>query len=152
MAKDEAGRLNVVSGIILKSTDFLRRIIAPAGGQGGVTLSYLCPNCNSFPLEDCMWWVSVGKKHCSWWCAIWEERFERRAPNRLVVVQTGDSASQAKAFKTHAVPQGVCENLIQCTQVVGKPAERWRWSNPECCDSPHRKKQERHHGGPEKLY
>ena len=33
VAKDEAGTLNM-----LKSTDFLRRIIA-AGGQGGVTIS-----------------------------------------------------------------------------------------------------------------
>ena len=30
-----------VQGIMLKSTDFLRRIVAPVGGQG-VTLSYLC--------------------------------------------------------------------------------------------------------------
>ena len=50
VAKDEAGSLSIVQGIILKSTDFLRRIIAPARGQGGVTLSYLCPHCNSFPL------------------------------------------------------------------------------------------------------
>ena len=30
VAKDEAGRLNIVQGSLLKSTDFLRRIIAPA--------------------------------------------------------------------------------------------------------------------------
>ena len=46
MAKDEAGSLSIVQGIMLKSTDFVRRIIAPAGGQGGVTLSCLCPHCN----------------------------------------------------------------------------------------------------------
>ena len=55
MAKDEAGSLNIVQGTILRSTDFVRRIIAPAGGQGGVTLSYLCPQCNGFPLEDHFW-------------------------------------------------------------------------------------------------
>ena len=55
-----------------------------------------------------MWWVSAGKKHCSWWCAICEEKYDWRAPNRLLVVQTGDSASQAKVFKACAVPQGVC--------------------------------------------
>ena len=69
-------------GIMLRSTDFLRRIIAPGGGQGGVTMSYLWPNCNSFPLEDYMWWVSAGKKHTSWWCAICGENYEWRAPNR----------------------------------------------------------------------
>ena len=36
--KDEAGRLSVVQGTMLKSTDFLRRIIAPPGGPGGVTM------------------------------------------------------------------------------------------------------------------
>ena len=49
VAGDEAGRLNIVEGSKLRSTEFLRRIIAPAGGQGGVTMSYLCPKCNSFP-------------------------------------------------------------------------------------------------------
>ena len=44
VAKDGAGSLSIVQGIMLTSTDFLRRIIAPAGGQRGVTLSYLCPH------------------------------------------------------------------------------------------------------------
>ena len=39
VAIDEAGRLNIVQGIMLRSTDFVRRVIAPVGGQGGVTLS-----------------------------------------------------------------------------------------------------------------
>ena len=71
VAKDEAGRLGIAQGIVLKSTDFLRRIIAPAGEPEGVTMSYLRPNCNS---PTCCWW------------------------------QTGDSASQAKVLKAHAVP------------------------------------------------
>ena len=100
VANDGAGRLSIVQGIILKNTDFLRRIIAPARGQGGVTMSYLCPNCNSFPLED-VWWVSAGKKHCSWRCAICEERCDWKAPNRLLVVQIGVSASQAEVFRAH---------------------------------------------------
>ena len=92
VAKDEAGSLNIVQGTMLRSTDFVRRIIASAGGQGGVTLSYLCPQCNSFPLKDYIWWVSAWKKHCSWRCAICGERYEWKAPNRLLVVQTGVSA------------------------------------------------------------
>ena len=55
VAKNETGRLSIVQGIMLESPDFLRRLVAPAGGQGGVTMSYLCPNCNSFPLEDYVW-------------------------------------------------------------------------------------------------
>ena len=51
-------------------------------------------------------------KQCSWWRALGGETYEWRAPNRLLVAQTGVSASQAKVFKAHAVPQGLCENLI----------------------------------------
>ena len=57
VAQDEAGKLSVVQEITIRSTDCLRRIIAPAGRQGGVTMSCLCPHCNSFPLEDYVWWV-----------------------------------------------------------------------------------------------
>ena len=45
VAKDEIGR---VPEILRKSTDFLRRVIAPVDGMGGVTLSCVCPHCNSF--------------------------------------------------------------------------------------------------------
>ena len=58
VAQDEARKVSSVQEIMFKSTDYLRRIIAPMGGQGGVTMSYLCPHCSSFPLEDCVWWVS----------------------------------------------------------------------------------------------
>ena len=68
VAKDEVGSLSIVKVITLKSTDFLRRIIARVGGQGGVTLS-------------------AGKKHSCWWCAICGDNFEWRAPNRLLGVQ-----------------------------------------------------------------
>ena len=28
--------------------------------RGGVTLSYVCPHCHRFPLEDYTWWISSG--------------------------------------------------------------------------------------------
>ena len=34
------------------------------------------------------------------------------------MVQTGVSASQAKVFKAHAVPQGLCENLINAPKLL----------------------------------
>ena len=123
VAKDEARKLSTVQEIMLRRTDCLRRIIAPAGEQGGVTLSYLCPHCNSFQMEDYMWWVSAGKKHSSWWCAVCGEKYDRRAPNRLLVVQTGESASQAKVFKAHAVPQGLFENLICALKFLANQQE-----------------------------
>ena len=47
-----------------------------------------------------------------WWCAICGEKYDWKQPNRLLVVQTGDSIEQAKVFKAHAVPQGLCANLV----------------------------------------
>ena len=70
LAKDEARKLSTVQEIMVRSTDCLRRIIASAGRQGGATMSYLCPHCNSFPMEDYVWWVSGEKQHTNWWCAI----------------------------------------------------------------------------------
>ena len=55
---------------------------------------------------------------------LWR-KYDWRAPNRLLVVQTGVSASQAKVFKAHAVSQGVCENLSMhpsCWQTSRKMA------------------------------
>ena len=72
-SKGRGNKVSVVQELLFKSTDYLRRIIAPVGGQGGVTMSYLCPNCTGFPLEDYVCWVSGGK-HTNWWCAIFVER------------------------------------------------------------------------------
>ena len=53
-----------------------------------------------------------AKKHTTWWCAICGEKYDWKEPNRLMVVQTGESVNQAKVFKAHAAPQGLCGNLI----------------------------------------
>ena len=69
VAQDEAEKVSIVQEIMIRSTDYLRRIIAPVGRQGGVTMSYLCPHCNRFLLEDYILWVSGGKT-TRWWWAI----------------------------------------------------------------------------------
>ena len=46
------------------------------------------------------------------------EKIDLRAPNMLLVVQTGVSASQAKVLKAHAVPQGLCEHLINALKLL----------------------------------
>ena len=113
MAKDEAGSWNIVQGIILKSTDFLRRIIASAGGQGGVTLSYLCPYCNNFSFE------ALPERSASLGGAqSVDKKYECGAPNMILVVRTGVSASEAKVFKAHAALQGLCENLIHALKLL----------------------------------
>ena len=85
-------------------------------------MSYLCPNCNNFPLEDCVWWVTGGKT-TKWWCAICGEKYDRRQPNRLLVVQAGESFEQAKVFKAHAVPQNLCANLINALELLANQQE-----------------------------
>ena len=86
VAQDETEKMSIKKEIVLRSTDCLRRIVAPVGVQGGVTMSYLCPNCNSLPLENYVWWVS-GRKIRKWWCATCGEKYDWRSPNRLLVVQ-----------------------------------------------------------------
>ena len=49
VAQDEARKVSVVQEIMFKSTDCLRRIIAPVGGYGGVTMSSLVPELQQFP-------------------------------------------------------------------------------------------------------
>ena len=58
VTKEEMGRLGIVQRILKKSMDFLRKISAPVGGRE-VTLPYI-PHRNSSPLEDHIWWVSIG--------------------------------------------------------------------------------------------
>ena len=84
VAKDEARKLSTAQEIMTRSTDYLRRIIAPAERQGGVTMSYLCPHCNRFPMEDCVWWVSGEKGRNNWWCAICGEKYDWKQPNGLL--------------------------------------------------------------------
>ena len=124
VAKDEIGRLGIVQETLRRSTEFLRRVIAPVGGMECVTLSYICPHCNSFSLEDYIWWVSTGhgdsrkKNHCSWWCAVCGGKYEWRASNRILVVQVGTNANEAKVFRAHAAPQGSCEKNDKRAQAV----------------------------------
>ena len=81
-------------------------------------MSHVCPQCNSFPLEDFFWWVSTAKKCCSWWCAICGETHEWGARNRILVVHLGTNEDEANVFRAHAFPQGPCENLINALKLL----------------------------------
>ena len=123
---DDIGRFGIAHEILRKSADFLRRIIAPVDGMGGVTLPCVCPHCNCFPLDDYIWWVSAGhgdgnnrnKKHCNWWCAACGGQYEWKASQRILVVQIGVNANEAKVFKAHATPLGLCDNLINALKLL----------------------------------
>ena len=39
------------------------------------------------------------------------------------MVRTGESVNQAKVFKTHATPQGLCANLINALKLLANQQE-----------------------------
>ena len=48
-----------------------------------------------------------------------------RAPNRMLVVQVGVNANEAKVYRAHAAPLGHGDNLINAPKLLAKSAERW---------------------------
>ena len=97
VARDEERMVSIVQEIMFKSADYLRRIIAPVGGQGGVTMSFLQQLLFGGPHLVGLW----GKGSNNWWCAICGETYDWKQPDRLMVVQTGEGIEQAKVFKAH---------------------------------------------------
>ena len=75
VAQDEARKMSIAQEIMIRSTDYVRRITAPVGGQGGVTMSCLCPHCNSFFLGKTTFGGLKGKKeaHDLVVCDMWRE-------------------------------------------------------------------------------
>ena len=59
----DEGRFSIAQDILLQRTDFLRKTVAPNGGAGSVTLSYVLPSL--FPLKDYIWWSPLGMERSS---------------------------------------------------------------------------------------
>ena len=160
VAMDDIGRLSVAQEISRTITDFLRRIIAPVDGMGGVTLSYVCSHCNCFPLDDYIWWVSTGhgdgnnrkKTHYHWLCAACGGQYEWRASNRMLLVQLGANANEAKAFNAHAALLGLCDNLINALKLLANQQKDGDSPMSKHCKMPARKKQKRHHERAKKIH
>ena len=121
VAQDEARKVSIVEEIMLRSTDYLRRIIASVGGQGGVTMSYLCPHRNSFSarLRLVGLWV---KGHKVVLRNLWRE-VGLEASEQAFGRANRESFEQAKVFKAHAVPQGLCANLINALKLLANQQE-----------------------------
>ena len=93
-----------IANILRKSTDFLRRIIAPSGGEGGVTLSYVCPHCHTASggsRGDTA--TATRRKGALWW------RVRLEAPNRVLVIEKQHGPPRSKKFfgrtQHHREPQ-----------------------------------------------
>ena len=69
-------------------------------------------------MEEYVWWVSGRKGRDNWWCAICGEKIDWKQSNRLLVVANSESVNQAKVFRAHAVPQGLCGNLIHALKLL----------------------------------
>ena len=123
VAKDEARKLSIFQKILIRSTDYLRRIIAPAGEHGGVTMSYLCRIATVSRWETTFGGSLVGKGVTIGGARFVEKKIDWEQPNRLLVVQTGDSVNQAKVFRTHAVPQSLCGILVNVLKLLANQQE-----------------------------
>ena len=51
------------------------------------------------------------------------DKYDWRQPNRLLVVQTGDSIEQDKVCKAHEVPHNFCANLINASKLLANQQE-----------------------------
>ena len=120
--QEDEGRQSIAQDILRKGTDFLRRIIV-AEGQGGVTLSYVCPHCH--PLEDYIWWVSAwhGKKHCNLWCAACGGQLE--SPKQSLGHKRQHGPPRGKSVSSARCTAKNVRQLDECAQALGKPAEGW---------------------------
>ena len=75
---------------------------------------------------------SLGEKgRNNWWCAICGEKNDWKQPNRLLVVQTGESVHQAKVFRAHGVPQGLYGNLVNVLKLLANQQGGWRRPHTE---------------------
>ena len=63
-----------------------------------------------------------------------EAKHEWRDPSRILVVQLGTDANEAKVFRAHAAPQRLCENLINALKLLNEPADGWRQPDSEHCN------------------
>ena len=126
VAHEDDGRQSIAQEILLKNTCFLRRMIVPVEGQGGVTLSHMCPHCHRHPLEDCIWSSGHGQKQRNWWCTACGGQYNWRDPHRILVIQQDSTDLQeAKKCFEHTAPRGVCDRLINALKTPGQPAEGW---------------------------
>ena len=102
-------------------------------------MTYLCPHCNSFPWMSTFGGSLGEKAHKLVVRDLWRKYYWKQ-PNRLLVVQTGESVNQAKVFRANAL------------KLKWEPTRRWRRPHTEHLDEPLRGEQEGPHGGVESVH
>ena len=134
--REDEERKCIVQQILQKSTDFLRRIIVPVEGQGGVTLSYVCLRCHQCPLGDNIWWVSFGVTltrrssatggvhaihviHVIQGFHVNHEFHVIHVNHVIHVIHL----RKAKVFQAHVPPHGACDNFVNALKLLAKSAD-----------------------------
>ena len=64
------------------------------------------------------------KKQCSWWCAASGSQYDRRVPNKLLVIQYRVDPSEAKVFRAPCSTTKTVRQFDQLAEAPDKPAER----------------------------
>ena len=117
--QEDEGGLSIAPDILSKSTDFLKRIIVPVKGQGGVTLSYTLI-------------ATVSRLKTTFGGSLLgTERGSAAGGVRLVAAsmigglrteswsyKTAGTAEMPKFCRAHAAPQGRCDNLINALKLL----------------------------------
>ena len=111
VAQDEAEKLSIVQYRLLAA---YHRASRRAGRSHNVLF---VPALHRFPLGR-LHLVGLRRKRTQQLVVrdLWRET--RKQPNWLLVVQTGGTFEQAMVFKAHAVPQGLCENLVNALKLL----------------------------------
>ena len=111
--KDEVGRL----GTVQENTEELHGLLKAdhrASRWNGRSHFVVClPALQQFPFGGLFMEMATTER-----CAACGGQYERRAPNRILVVQLGVKANEAKVFRAHAASQGLCENLINALKLL----------------------------------
>ena len=98
VAMVDVGRLGIAQEIPRKNTDCLRRMIAPIDGTRR----------RQQQKEEALQLVGAA-------CG---GQYDWRAPNRILLVQFGVNANEAKARRAHAAPLGLCDNLNNAPKLL----------------------------------
>ena len=122
VAQDEARKVSIVQEVMFKSTDYLRRLIAPVEGQGRCHNVLPMPALQQSPsgrLRLVGLWEKTYKVVLR---NVWRKQYDWRQSNRLLVVHAGKVSSRGtsrperkltNALKLQANQQEDGDSLLQ---------------------------------------
>ena len=107
---EDIGRLSIAQENLRKSTDLLRRIIAPVDAMGGVVVRL--PALHMVGIDGKLRRQQQKEEALQLVVCSMLRPIRMDSTIRILVVQIGANADTAKVFKAHAALLGLCDNLI----------------------------------------